>query len=76
MIAEQSNACTVQCKTEVEKTLEGCKHNIPPKDETSMNVYNQPTDNFRDLNRKRKVLEKLEISKARKNKLELLNGIN
>lgn len=49
---------------------------IPPKNETSMNVYNQPTNNFRDLNRKRKVLEKLEISKARKNKLELLNGIN
>ncbi|KAL1447597.1 hypothetical protein WDU94_009868 [Cyamophila willieti] len=44
-------------------------------------TYNPPTDNFKILRnenkyRKRKVLEELEISKARKNNIDLMNGMN
>ncbi|KAL1448510.1 hypothetical protein WDU94_015628, partial [Cyamophila willieti] len=44
-------------------------------------TYNPPTDNFKILRnenkyRKRKVLEELEISKAKKNNIDLMNGMN
>uniref|UniRef100_A0A8D9BBF2 Nicotine oxidoreductase n=1 Tax=Cacopsylla melanoneura TaxID=428564 RepID=A0A8D9BBF2_9HEMI len=44
-------------------------------------TYNTPSENFKILRnvnkyRKRKVLEELEISKARKNNIELMNGMN